>query len=61
MTHDLDIIRMERKKHSNVRGAGASVEGDLPVRAVSAGEGADNYVRIEKVKSENEKEESESK
>ena len=55
MTHDLDIIRMERKKHQNLAAGGSTEEGDL--KAVPAGEDADNYVRIEKVKNEKEGEE----
>lgn len=46
MTHDLDIIRMERKKHQTDRSG--TVGGDI--QALPAGEAADGYVRIEKKK-----------
>lgn len=47
-THDLDIIRMERKKHE-VERSGA-IGGDI--EAVPAPENADNYVSLKKKQTE---------
>lgn len=51
LTHDLDLVRMERKKHEVERSG--EIGGDI--EAVPAPENADNYVSLKKKQSEKDK------